>query len=148
MFQKLAHGTIVLGEQISFWWSVFRQLHSREVCYSRDLFTVQRLIDDNFLDFKNLEKYRQEFDLVYNLTFDEYPGPSVKFYSRYQSGLIMYHSILYSRRKNSDSYSVCVQDGLLDRFYIMDKFSSSFIFKTDLFSVSSGISNRTSCSLP
>ncbi|CAF1371378.1 unnamed protein product [Rotaria sordida] len=56
------------------------------------------------------EKYRQEFDLIYNQTFGEFSNLSLKYYSRYQCGLIVYHSISYNRRQNSNSYTVCVKD--------------------------------------
>ncbi|CAF3953082.1 unnamed protein product [Rotaria sordida] len=110
IFDKIAHGSVILGEQISFWWCVFRQIRSKETHYSHHLLIDEKLIEDNFFDFNNLEKYRQEFDLIYNQTFGEFPNLSLKYYSRYQCGLIVYHSVSYSRRQNSNSYTVCVKD--------------------------------------
>jgi hypothetical protein len=110
LFDKIAHGTVVLGEQISFWWSVFRQLRSKEAHYSHRLFIDQRFLEDHFCDIKIVKNYRQEFDLIYHQMFGIFPDSTLKYYSRYQCGLITYHSMLYSRRKNSNSYSVCVKD--------------------------------------
>ena len=111
-FEKLAHGSTLLGEQICFWWCIFRQIRSKQVQYSSNLFTNERLVCDNFFDYHNLNNYRQEFDLVFNQMFGEFPNLSLKYYSRYHRGLIIYHSTSYSRRQNSNSYSVCVKDEL------------------------------------
>ena len=108
VFDKISHGSKLLGEQISFWWCVLRQLRSKEVHYSPSLFTDRQIIEDNCFDFNCLEIYRQEFDLVFNQTFGEFPNLSLKYYSRCQYGLITYHSLSYSRRQNSNSYNVCV----------------------------------------
>ena len=78
--------------------------------YSPSLFTTQQLIDDTFLDLKALNNYHQEFDLVYNQTFGEFPPQSFKQYCRYQCGLIVYHSTLYNRRSTCTSFNVCVKD--------------------------------------
>ncbi|CAF3324527.1 unnamed protein product, partial [Rotaria socialis] len=109
-FEKLAHGSTLLCEQISFWWCVFRQIRSREVRYSSNLFTDEQLILDNLFDNHVLNNYRQEFDLVYNQMLGEFPNSSLRCYSRYQHGLIIYHSISYTRRGNSNSYDVCAKD--------------------------------------
>lgn len=109
-FEKLAHGSVLLSEQICFWWCIFRQIHSKEVRYTSKLFTDEQLIVDNFLDYKNLKNYQQEFYLAFNQIFGEFPDISFKYYSRYQCGLIVYHSLLYTRRQNSNSYSVCTID--------------------------------------
>lgn len=110
-FEKLAHGSTRLCEQICFWWSILRQARSKEVRYSRRLFTDEQPILDGFFDQFILNSYRQEFDLVFNQMFGEFPVSSLKYYSRYQRGLIVYHSLSYTRRCNCDSYSVCVLDG-------------------------------------
>ncbi|CAF3964082.1 unnamed protein product [Rotaria sordida] len=55
------------------------------------------------------KNYRQEFDLVYKQTFGEFPPQSMKFYSRYVHGLIVYHSMSYSRRNKSNSFSVLIE---------------------------------------
>ncbi len=109
-FEKIAHGSTQLCEQISFWWSVFRQIRSKEVRYSSKLFTDEHLIDDNFFDYHNLNNYRQEFYLIFNQIFGKFPDVSFKYYSRYQRGLIIYHCLLYIRRQNSNSYNVRVID--------------------------------------
>lgn len=109
-FEKIAHGSTRLCQQISFWWCVLRQVRSKEVQYSSGFFTAQQPIVDNFFDHHGLKNYRQEFDLVFNQMFGEFPNPSFKYYSRYQHGLIIYHSMLYNRRQNADSYSICVFD--------------------------------------
>ena len=110
LFDQLAHGSVALGEQISFWWCVFRQIRSKEVNYSSSLFSSQQLIEDTFIDLNTLENYQQEFELVYNQTFAEFPSPSFKRYCRYQRGFIMYHSTSYNRRGGCASYNVCVND--------------------------------------
>ncbi len=110
VFDKLAHGSVILADQIAFWWCVYRQIRSREVQYSSKLFTEEHLVIDNFFDFNTLNNYDQEFRLVFNQIFGEFPDSSLKYYSRYQRGLIMYHSMSYNRRHNCDSYSVCVKN--------------------------------------
>jgi hypothetical protein len=109
-FEKLAHGSTLLCEQISFWWCIFRQIGSKEVRYSSKLFTDEQLMVDNFFDYHSLNIYRQEFDLVFDQMFGEFPSLSCKYYSRYKRGLIIYHSISYNRRQNSNSYNVCIID--------------------------------------
>lgn len=109
-FEKLAHGSTLLCQQISFWWCVFRQIHSREAGYSSNLLTDEQLISDHFFNDDVLNNYRQEFHLVYNQMLGEFPNSSLRYYSRYQRGLIIYHSMSYSRRGNSSSYDVCLKD--------------------------------------
>ena len=109
-FEKLAHGSTRLCEQISFWWCVLRQARSNQVRYSPRLFTDEQPVVDSFFDDFILKNYHQEFDLVFNQMFGEFPASSLKYYSRYQRGLIIYHSLSYTRRQNSNSYSVCVVD--------------------------------------
>lgn len=95
---------------MAFWWCIFRQLRSKETYFSRKLFVEQKLIQDNFFDFDNLKSYHQEFGLLFYQKFSEFPTASLKYYCRYKCGLIIYHSMLYSRRQSSNSYSVCVKD--------------------------------------
>ncbi|CAF1198932.1 unnamed protein product [Adineta steineri] len=110
IFNKISHGSVVLGEQISFWWCVFSQLRSKEIHYTSNLLTEQKLIEDCFLDFNVIKMYSQEFDLLFYQKFGEFPDLSLKCYSRYQFGLITYHSLSYSRRQNSNSYNICIKD--------------------------------------
>ncbi|CAF4153181.1 unnamed protein product [Rotaria sp. Silwood2] len=105
VFQKLAHGSIVLAEQMAFWWCIFRQIRSREVQYYPSLLTDEQLINDSFIDFNKLNNYTQEFNLVYMQTFSELPNSSLKYHSRYKRGLIIYHSLSYNRCQNSNSYN-------------------------------------------
>ncbi|CAF2853088.1 unnamed protein product [Rotaria sp. Silwood2] len=106
--EKLSHGSISLGQQISYWWCIHRQMNSRKMINRPTLFTKAELILDSFFVYGVLENYRQEFHLVYNQTFGELPSPSMKFYSRYVHGLIVYHSTSYSRRNNCNSFSVLI----------------------------------------
>jgi hypothetical protein len=85
-------------------------VRSREVRYSPKLFTDQQLIADHFFDHNTLNNYRQEFNLVFSQMSGEFPDSSFKYYSRYQHGLIIYHSTSYNRRQKSNSYDVCVRD--------------------------------------
>ncbi|CAF4123302.1 unnamed protein product, partial [Rotaria sp. Silwood2] len=87
---KYAHGAVALGQQISFWWSVFSQIQSKQVQYSPQLLINEQLIDDNFLDWKIKDSYQQEFQLIYSQMFGEFPDASVKYYSRYQRGDFSY----------------------------------------------------------
>ncbi|CAF3688147.1 unnamed protein product [Rotaria sp. Silwood1] len=107
-FAKLANGSIALGEQISFWWSVFSQIQSKQVQYCPALFTNEHLINDRFFDFNMMQNYQQEFNLVYNQMFGIFPDVSLKYYCRYRRGLSLYHSLMYNRRKNCNSYNVRV----------------------------------------
>ena len=56
-----------------------------------------------------MEIYRHEFDLVFNQAFGKFPDSSLKHYSRFQCGLIIYHSLSYSRQQKSRNYNVCVK---------------------------------------
>ncbi|CAF3701611.1 unnamed protein product [Rotaria sp. Silwood1] len=85
---KLSHGSISLGQQISYWWCIHRQINSRKMINRPTLFTKSELILDSFFVYDVIENYRQEFDLAYNQTFGEFPPQSMKFYSRYVHGLI------------------------------------------------------------
>ncbi|CAF4876804.1 unnamed protein product, partial [Rotaria sp. Silwood1] len=106
---KLSHGSISLGQQISYWWCIHRQINSRKMINRPTLFTKSELILDSFFVYDVIENYRQEFDLAYNQTFGEFPPQSMKFYSRYVHGLIVYHSMSYSRRNKSNSFSVLIE---------------------------------------
>ncbi|CAF0877792.1 unnamed protein product [Adineta ricciae] len=110
VFEKLAHGSVVLGEQMAFWWCIYRQIRSREVHYCSKLLTDEYFIHDNFFDYDGLKNYNQEFILMFNKIFGQFPNSSLKYHARYQRGLITYHSLMYTRRFNSNSYSVCVKN--------------------------------------
>ncbi|CAF1331125.1 unnamed protein product [Adineta steineri] len=148
-FEKLAYDSTLLCEQISFWWCIFRQVRSKEVRYLAKSLNDEQLIVDNFFDDHSLKNYRQEFDLVFNQMFSQFPDLSFKYYSRYQYGLLVYHSMSYSRRKNSNSYTVCVVDEsnpvelllyygqILFFFYVYDKpylFLKRYVNSKNMFS--------------
>ena len=42
--------------------------------------------------------------------FGEFPSAALKQYCRYQRGLIVYHSTLYSRRSKCASFNICAKD--------------------------------------
>jgi hypothetical protein len=100
---------VAIGQQISFWWCVFRQNASKIKNYSSSLFTINRLIDDSFFDSLCFMNYSQEFNLLFNQAFGEFPASSMKYYCRYQRGICVYHSLCYKRRNNRGSFNVCVQ---------------------------------------
>ena len=87
-------------------------MKSKQKNYSSLLLTQEYLINDQFVDNNLVKNYQQEFDLIFNVVFGEFPDLSFKYYSRYRCGMIVYHSVIYNRRKNSDSYSVCIEDRL------------------------------------
>lgn len=95
---------------MAFWWCIYRQIRSREVHYCSRLLTDEYFINDNFFDYNTLKNYSQEFTLMFNQVFGQFPSASLKYYARYQRGLITYHSLMYTRRFNSNSYSVCVKN--------------------------------------
>ena len=99
----------LLVNKISFWWSVFSQIHSTRVQYNPKLLTDEKLMEDTFLDWNIQSNYRQEFELIYRQVFGELPDTSIKFYSRYQRGLLVFHSMMYSRGEQCCSYNVCVK---------------------------------------
>lgn len=55
-----------------------------------------------------MQNYQQQFNLVYNQMFGTFPDVSLKYHCRYERGLCLYHSLMYNRRKNCNSYNVCV----------------------------------------
>lgn len=106
---RLSHGSVSLGQQIAYWWCIYRQLNSRKTLYRSTLFTREELILDSFFDPSILHSHRQEFELLYNQTFGEFPSQSMKMYSRYTHGLLTYHSMSHSRRNESTSFNVCIE---------------------------------------
>ena len=85
IFDKIAHGSTAIAEQISFWWCIFRQIKSKELKYTCELLNAEQLIDDQFIELNLLNNYHQEFDLVFKQNFGTFPDASLKYYSRYFS---------------------------------------------------------------
>lgn len=110
IFDKIAHGSIAICNQIAFWWCIFQQNNSKKVRYTPRSFTTNYPIDDSFFDMNVLNIYLQEFDLLFNHAFGEFPSSTMKFYCRYQSGLITYHSICYKRKNKRSSYNICIKE--------------------------------------
>ncbi|CAF1297369.1 unnamed protein product [Rotaria magnacalcarata] len=110
IFEKLAHGSVILGHQMAYWWCIIRQLSSKHKQYSINLFNHHGIIYDNFIDLNLVKDYHQEFCLIFYETFSEFPNTSLRYHSRYQNSFILYHSLSYSRRQSSNSYTVCVND--------------------------------------
>ena len=106
---KLSHGSISLGQQIAYWWCIHRQLSSKKVLNHPTLLMKEELILDSFFDYAVTDNYRQEFDLVYYKKFDEFPSELMELYSRYQHGLLLYHSLSYRRKNRTTSYRVFIE---------------------------------------
>ncbi|CAF2089870.1 unnamed protein product [Rotaria magnacalcarata] len=105
---KLAHGSTALGQQISYWWCVHRQISSKKTLNFPHLFTKQELID-SFIDHSVIHNFRQEFDLLYRQMFGDFPPETIQFYARFSYGLLMYHSLSYIRRNRSVSYNILIE---------------------------------------
>ncbi|CAF4411014.1 unnamed protein product [Rotaria magnacalcarata] len=129
-FAKLAHGTLALGNQICFWWSIWSQIRPRQIQYSPTLFLNAQLVDNSFLDYTIVQSYDQEFALTYNQMFGKFPDVSIKYYCRYQRGLLLYHSLIYNRGEKSASYNVCVK---VDNDGARSMFSYGQIFISNIY---------------
>ncbi|CAF2048278.1 unnamed protein product [Rotaria magnacalcarata] len=136
-FEKLAHGSVVLGCQMAYWWCIVRQISSKQTKYSIDLFTECKIIRDDFIDIGMVRIYEQEFDLIFYGTFNEFPCEPFKYYSRFKNGMILYHSLSYIRRGKSNSYTVRIEnrrDSTQSIFYygqllfFFERENESFVF--------------------
>ncbi len=104
---KLAHGTRNLADQVAYWYTIHRSIHSMSI-QRHSTMTFHEYLMDGYIDENIIKKYSHEFQNLFLLKFSCSYNNSVLFRSRYKKGLIVYHSISYSFRKQSCSFNVCV----------------------------------------
>ncbi|CAF1928317.1 unnamed protein product [Rotaria magnacalcarata] len=107
---KLAHGTISLGQQMAHWHMVDRHLQTSKIKFSATLFETKKFLEKTFFNYNVKDMFEEEFTKCFLEYFGIVPVDTIKYYSRYQSGLTIYHSISYSKRKTSSSYNVSIID--------------------------------------
>ncbi|CAF3384668.1 unnamed protein product [Rotaria sp. Silwood2] len=122
--RKLAHGTNSLAQQVAFWYTVDKRLNMTNK-YTIDLLTLQQLRHDPFFDEDVRIRYQGKFRHAFYLFFDQTIDSSLEYASRLQFGIQLYHSLSYSRKKNTASYRICVPN----RRYNQD-ISSTFSQRT------------------
>ena len=107
---RLAHGTLSLGDQIAFWYCVDRHFHSTSIEYSSDMYEKQSLIIDYYFDNELYCAYQKQFEALFLRDFSCALGPSVTLAARYSLGLVVFHSLSYTLRKESTSFRVYVSN--------------------------------------
>ncbi|CAF2795137.1 unnamed protein product [Rotaria sp. Silwood2] len=105
--RKMAHGTTSLAQQIAFWYTIDKKLNTKKK-YSVDLLTKQELRRDIFFDNNIRILYQQAFQNACHLFFGLHIDHVVEYISRFGSGLKMYHSLAYLRKRSTASHRVCV----------------------------------------
>ena len=130
---KLAHGSVALGEQMSFWYTIDRHIHSKKTRYSFDLYEKRIMYEDKFLNHQIHIRFQDIFRTCFLRLFDIAPDESVRYSSRFQSGFIVFHSLCYSNRKSSVSFNVCVWDEFSTRLTCAAEIIFFFRFRNDDF---------------
>ncbi|CAF3803955.1 unnamed protein product [Rotaria sp. Silwood1] len=105
--RKMAHGTTSLAQQIAFWYTIDRKLNTRKK-YSVDLLTKQELRRDIFFDNSIRILYQQAFQNACHLFFGLHIDHVIEYISRFESGLKMYHSLAYLRKRSTASYRIFI----------------------------------------
>jgi hypothetical protein len=129
---KLAHGTKHLGEQIAYWYTIHRAIHSLSITNQPSVVHHGHLID-GYIDEQIIQQYQQQFDHAFFLKFSCMSDRSVVFRSRYKIGLITYHSLLYSFRKQSSSFNVCVSNSHCSKKKCFGEVVFFFSYQDELF---------------
>ena len=105
---KMAHGTVSLGEQISFWYSIDRHLDSKKVRRTPNIFLQNYLFDDKFFDQSIAHKYNQRFMDSFSHFFGHTDDGDIRLSDRFRSGICVFHSIAYKLRKRTVNFRVCI----------------------------------------
>ncbi|CAF4160906.1 unnamed protein product [Rotaria magnacalcarata] len=89
---KLAHGTRHVGGQIAYWYTIHRSIHSMSIKNQPTAIRHPHFMN-GYIDERIIKK-------------------SVVFRSRYKTGLVVYHSLSHSFRKQSSSFNLLVTESL------------------------------------
>ncbi|CAF1150085.1 unnamed protein product [Rotaria sordida] len=141
---KLAHGTKHIGQQIAYWYTVHRAIHSMSIEKQLDISDHGNFMD-GYIDELIIKKYKQQFDHAFFLKFSCLSDESVVFRSRYKIGLIVdQHLSMWSERVNSFYFLV---DKDIDNFFIFPCTALRskcffFPFRDDRFVVCTPIDNE------
>ncbi|CAF1563822.1 unnamed protein product [Rotaria magnacalcarata] len=109
---KLAHGTRRVGGQIAYWYTIHRSIHSMSIKNQPTAIRHPHFMN-GYIDERIIKKYKQQFDHEFFLTFScSSSDRSVVFRSRYKTGLVVYHSLSHSFRKQSSSFNLLVTESL------------------------------------
>jgi hypothetical protein len=128
---KLAHGTKHLGEQIAYWYTIHRAIHSISIKNQPSVIRHEYLMD-GYINERVIQKYKQQFDHEFFLKFSCSSDRSV-IRSRYKIGLIIYHSLLYSFRKKSSSFNVCISNRNCPKKKCFGEIVFFFSYQNELF---------------
>ncbi|CAF4403867.1 unnamed protein product [Rotaria magnacalcarata] len=107
---KLAHGTVALAQQMAHWHTINRCLQATDNKFSSKLFETKKFLEKNFFNHNVKRQFKEEFKKCFVEYFGVESISSIKFYSRYQDGLIVYHSLSYTNKKKSSSYNVSIMN--------------------------------------
>jgi hypothetical protein len=128
---KLAHGTRNIAEQIAYWYTIHRSVHSMSIQHQANGI-IRDYLMDGYIDESIIQKYNQQFENLFYLKFSFSSDKSILFRSRYKKELIVYHSISYSFRKRSSSFNVCVTNSDCSKKSVLAKLSSFSHSKVNL----------------
>ena len=106
---RLSHGNRQIGQQIAYWYTTHLTIHSMSIRKQLDIVHHGHFMD-GYIDDLTIKKYKEHFDYSFFQKFFCLPDESVIYRSRYKIGLAVYHSLIYSFRKQSSSYKVCANN--------------------------------------
>jgi hypothetical protein len=129
---KLTHGTRNIAEQIAYWYTIHRSVHSMSIQGQSNVILRDYLMDD-YIDESIVQKYNQEFKNLFYVKFSCSSNNSIFIRSRYKKGLIVYHSISYSFRKRSSSFNVCINNTNCSKKKCFGEIIFFFSYQNELF---------------
>ena len=104
---RLSHGTRRIEQRIAYWYTIHCAIHSMSIRKQLGVDHHGHFMDGYIDDF-TIKKYKEHFDYSFFQKFFCLSNESVNYRSRYKTGPVVYHSLIYSFRKQPSSYNVCV----------------------------------------
>ncbi|CAF2041896.1 unnamed protein product [Rotaria magnacalcarata] len=130
---KMAHGTVSLGEQISFWYSIDRYLQSKKKKRTSNIFLQNHLFDYEFFDQRLAQQYEKQFFDNFYQFFGHTNRSGIRFSSRFRCGLCVFHSLAYNLRKKSASFRVCVYNSVCSKLFCFGEVIFFFHYQNNEF---------------
>ena len=128
---KLAHDTRRIAEQIAYWYTIHRSVHSMSVQHQTNTIVGDYLMD-GYLNEAIIQKYKQQCENLFHLKYS--CSANILYRSRYKAGLIVYHSVSYSFRKQSSSFNIRINNNNRPKKKCFGKILFFFSFKAESFS--------------
>lgn len=88
---------------------------------------------EGYVDGQRIQEYQQQFDRLFYRTFACSADKSVLFRSRFRTGVVVYHSLVYSLRKQSSSFNVCVSNTSCPKKKCFGEIVFFFSYRNELF---------------